>query len=78
LGSIANCDTPQNDMTPQDMTLSAISRPSEECCSQGGSFGGVQLEKRPRLSHKNALNQVIGFGRSSWSRVGAKSADRPE
>jgi hypothetical protein len=42
-------------------------RPSEQCCSPGGSFDGVQLEKRSWLSHKDALNQVIGFGRSSWA-----------
>jgi len=58
LSSIANCGMPQAiSIAPQ------LLRPSEQCCSPGGSFDGVQLEKRSWLSHKDALNQVIGFGR---------------
>jgi hypothetical protein len=39
-------------------------------CSQGGSFDGVQLENRLRLSHKDALNQ----GTALVGRHGRRSA----
>jgi hypothetical protein len=65
LSSIANCGMPQ--AIPIALQLL---RPFKQCCSQGGSFDGVQLENRRRLSHKDALNQVIAFG----GRHGRRSA----
>jgi hypothetical protein len=50
--AIANFGAAKGRVAPE------IFRPPErEHRFQGGSLDGVQLENRPRLSHKDALNQ---------------------
>jgi hypothetical protein len=69
--SIANCGMPQ--ALP---IASQLLRPNN-LALRVAALDGVQLENRCWLSHKDALNQVIGFARSSWAADQRPAGDRP-